>query len=113
MQEFINLGVDFGETDIMWAIDEDNYAFLFPRVSHICRMKSWKMLPAPSLENVMEALPSYIGRHHLKYGRDGVWYMEYAGIIDSYMTDSNILFLASNMLRWVCENHPETLTKTE
>ncbi len=56
VQEFSSLGVDFGNTTIIWAIDEDNYAFLFPRASHICRMKSWRMLPAPNLQEVLNAI---------------------------------------------------------
>ncbi len=128
VQEFIDLGVDFGETTIMWAIDEDNYAFLFPRISHICRMKSWQMLPCPNLQDVLGLLPPYIinivGADHYKaclnfhkYVFQGFSYC-YCPVRGRKVTlieecDDNPLIAAVNLLRWVCKNHPETLTKTE
>ncbi len=124
--EFIDLGVDFGETTIMWAIDEDNYAFLFPRVSHICRWKSWRMLPCPNLQEVLEVLPKYVEDDNLEWTwaiaiqpENGFYTAFYVRPGDDIWLNKSdqqseyIIEVAIGLLRWVCQNHPETLTKTE
>lgn len=121
VQEFINLGVDFGtKTSDVWLhqLGEGWFSRTIPNdIGFISEAKECyhidNILPAPNLQEVLEMLPQYIDGCLLDICKDGVWIMEYIAYGGSYHTDSNALTCAVNLLRWVCKNHPETLTKTE
>ncbi len=132
VQEFINLGVDFGETADVWLLstgsevmmrytrDEGEYLSKFPE----CYTS---LLPAPTLQEVLEVLPKDIEldgeewtlAFALQPEYNNLWTVFYVILGgEKYHTESdqrhpNPLLAAIELLRWVCKNHPEKLTKTE
>ncbi len=132
VQEFINLGVDFGETDSVWLHQAFEGWFHRPITNDEGIVGDAKesfhiddILPAPSLPEVLEILPKHIVTSDNDYGSewnlhlyydDGLWKAEYLGDFDFFLYDtvqSSLLVAVAHLLRWVCENHPETLTKTK
>ncbi len=130
VQEFINLGVDFGETTLVYELRlvdkvEQDYSWHL-RVRTNTLPKKGKILPAPNLQEVFDVLPKYLQRKHsddtekyyLSLWRDSddewtlAYYIPYMGVMTSHI-DDNLLECAIRLLRWVCKNHPQTLIKTE
>lgn len=82
-------------------------------------MNNYILLPAPSLQEVLEVLPKQIKAkggiyqtlHIERYSSLVEWSIGYG--IEADFVEPNILDAAADLLRWICENYPELLTKTE
>lgn len=129
VQEFHEMGVVFGETACVWCENKHGYELQeaqegYAKIDLYENIEDWdikSITTAPNLQEVLEVLPK-----NIKMGDEDFmlnilfaphsWYFNYRSWLDNsectdYITDENPLIAAVKQLRWLCNNHPETLTK--
>lgn len=135
VQELIELGVEFGETVDVWLRypakydapqDKEEWAYRrFSRYDIVAETNKINTTPAPNLQELIEVLPKYIEQigctlsvkflpSYAHYKERTVFrYVDISNVTTVYFGDENPLIAATNLLKWVVENRPESLTKTE
>lgn len=132
VQEFIKSGVDFGETSCNWlryipVPNNEGFKCTFRLyLRDDIRDDTWddpnfEIIPAPNLQEVLNVLPTSIENYDLVLDlradfisykdNDANIYLEEFRLRLYEGLQGCVIQGCVNLLRWVCKNYPETLTK--
>lgn len=114
MKHLKKLGVDISKANIYWArrehgfrVDDDskgNWFLSLQKEFTVCGFTHFEVIPALTLQGMIELMPEYIGDCALIINPGSTSY-QYKGAVIKEFHEEGILINTYNMLCWLAENN--------